>query len=257
MLELLTLPDGISLTSALLMGFVTGFTSFISGVLGIGGGTILLGFLAVLLPPVALVPIHAVLQLGSNSFRALLLARYVNYFILMPFAVGSMLGSVLSGAVLIQLPMWMMQMGIALFIVWSVFGSVPTFGRKHIVLAGGFSGFLTMLFGATGPFVSAFVKSLGLSRLEHIGTNSSMMVLQHTAKIAVFSVIGFSFGPYAALLVGLLVCGMIGTAVGRAVLLRIDETMFRKILNIVLIVLAGRLLWTAIKTLLQESNFFL
>lgn len=252
--ELVILPDEISLVSAGLMALVATMTSFISGVFGIGGGTILLGFLALLVPPIALIPIHAVLQLGSNSFRALLLVKHVNYSVLLPFVLGSAIGSIISGGLLIQLPVWLVQFGIAGFIIWTVFGEAPAIDRKHVVLAGGFSGFLTMLFGATGPFVSAFVKTLRLPRLEHIGTNSLMMTLQHGLKIVVFGVLGFNFGPYLLLLCALLLCGMLGTALGRVVLLKINESTFRKILNFVLVAIAGRLVWSATVILLAEYN---
>ncbi len=254
MVETNFLPDEISLFSAGLMALVATMTSFMSGVFGIGGGTILLGFLAVLIPPAALIPIHAVLQLGSNCFRALLLVKHVNYSVLLPFILGSALGSIIGGGMLLKLPVWLVQFGIAGFILWTVFGAVPAMDKKHVLLAGSFSGFLTMLFGATGPFVSAFVKTLRLPRLEHIGTNSLMMTLQHGLKIVVFGVLGFNFGPYLFLLCALLLCGMIGTVLGRVVLFRINEDIFRKFLNIVLIVIAGRLIWSATTALSGEYS---
>ena len=44
-------------------------TSFITAAFGIGGGVVLLAFLALVLPPVALIPVHGVVQLGSNGGR--------------------------------------------------------------------------------------------------------------------------------------------------------------------------------------------
>ena len=81
-----------------------------------------------------------------------------------------------------------------------------------------------------------------------------MMTLQHGLKIGVFGVLGFNFGPYLLLLCVLLLCGMLGTALGRVALLKINESTFRKILNIVLVVIAGRLVWSATALLLGESN---
>jgi hypothetical protein len=46
--------------------------SFITAAFGIGGGIAFLADCAVLLPPAAIIPIHGVVQLGSNSVRALM-----------------------------------------------------------------------------------------------------------------------------------------------------------------------------------------
>ena len=44
------------------------------------------------------------------------------------------------------------------------------------------------------------------------------MTFQHVFKVIIFGALGFAFGPYVPLLVGLLLCGAIGTYAGRAVL---------------------------------------
>lgn len=56
----------VSVTILLVTSFLT---SLISGALGIGGGALLLTVLATLLPPAALIPVHGVIQLGSNVGR--------------------------------------------------------------------------------------------------------------------------------------------------------------------------------------------
>ena len=72
-----------------------------------------------------------------------------------------------------------------------------------------------------------------------------MMALQHSLKLLMFGVLGFAFLPYAFLLSMMLISGMIGTSIGRHLLRRIDEDLFRRILNVILGLLALRLIWLA------------
>jgi uncharacterized membrane protein YfcA len=69
-------------------------------------------------------------------------------------------------------------------------------------------------------------------------------------KIVVFGVLGFSFAPYAHLLVLMLASGLLGTLLGKHLLVRMGERWFRPILNAILLLLAARLVWQATQTLL-------
>ena len=242
------LPPGLGFWSALFICLASGFTSLVSAVAGVGGGTILLGLLSQLLPVSALIPVHGVIQLGSNIFRTVLLFKHASMTILVPFIIGSIVGSISSSVLVLQLPVWAIQLGIGLFILYTIFFRVPEFGKGHILFAGSLSGFLTMLFGATGPFVGAFIRTLNLKSTQHIATQAALMSFQHLIKLIVFGFLGFAFAPYMPLLSVMLICAFIGTYTGRFILFQIDQSLFRKILNTVLILLALRLIWQAINS---------
>ena len=54
-------------------------TSFISGIFGMAGGMLLIGFLLFLLPvPVAMV-FHGVIQIAANGWRSWLWRRHINW----------------------------------------------------------------------------------------------------------------------------------------------------------------------------------
>ena len=168
----------------------------------------------------------------------------------MPFALGSAIGSSISGVIFLQIPPWLIQYGIAGFIIWSVYARVPSLGRGHIIIAGSVSGFLTMLFGATGPFVGGFIRTFNLAPASHVATQAMLMTLQHLLKIIVFGILGFSFAPYLPLILMMLVGGFAGTLAGRAALFKIDQEKFRSIVKVVLVLLAARLLWIATSSVL-------
>ena len=57
------LPPAMTSLDAGLLVTASLVTSFITAAFGIGGGVVLLVFLALVLPPVALIPVHGIVQL--------------------------------------------------------------------------------------------------------------------------------------------------------------------------------------------------
>ena len=64
----------------------------------------MLATMAVFLPPVALIPLHGVVQLGSNVGRTALMRRHVLYKVLPHFAVGTVAGSAIGANMFVALP---------------------------------------------------------------------------------------------------------------------------------------------------------
>src|SRR5262245_29042589 len=63
-------------------------TSFISGILGMAGGMILIGVLLVLLPLPAAMLLHGLVQLAANGWRAFLLRTEIDWRVFGGYAVG-------------------------------------------------------------------------------------------------------------------------------------------------------------------------
>ena len=87
----------------------------------------------------------------------------------------------------------MIQVGVGLFILWSITMRPPAFMRRSAGIAGAVSSFLTMFFGATGPFIAAFVKTQDLDRLGHTATHAALMTIQHALKTVAFGFLGFAW----------------------------------------------------------------
>ncbi len=217
-------------------------SSFITAAFGIGGGTVMLAVLALVLPAPAIIPVHGVVQLGSNTGRFAMLARHAAYGLFPAFAVGALIGVTLGGALVVQLPAAWVQIGVGGFVLWSAIIRPPGFLRRSGVLAGAVSTFLTMFFGGTGPFVAVYVRAQGLDRQGYVATHAMLMTLQHALKTVVFGFLGFAFAGWAVLVVEIIAAGLIGTALGKVVLMRIDEKRFRMALSILLTLLALRLI---------------
>ena len=217
--------------------------SFITVAFGIGGGAVMLAVFATLLPAPAIIPVHGLVQLGSNVGRAALTFRHIRRDILAVFTVGALIGVTLGGLFVVELDPAMVQIGVGLFILWSILMRPPAFLRRSAGLTGAFSSFLTMFFGATGPFVATFVKSLELDRMTHTANHAAFMTVQHLLKTIAFGFLGFAFSLWAGFVALLIASGLLGTIVGRRVLLRANDKRFRFTLNVILTLLALRLIY--------------
>jgi len=224
------------------------FTSLLTATAGLGGGVIMLAAMASVMPPLAVIPTHGVIQLGSNAGRAYVMRHAVNRPVVAWFAGGAVVGAVIGGSLFVALPGATLKLILGLFILYSVWG--PKL-RKVRVPDKGFLGvgvattFITMFVGGTGPFVAAFVNPDRFGKEATVGTHAACMTTQHGFKVAVLVVLGFAFAPWLPLLGAMIVAGFLGTLTGRAVLMKIPEKTFKIVFKTVLTLLALRLLWSA------------
>lgn len=231
--------------------FVVSFLAgILSAVAGVGGGIAMLAALASVLPPVALIPLHGIVQIGSNIGRAAVLVRHIRWRILPAFFVGAVVGAGLGGATAVKLPPEVVRLAVGLFILWSLVAKPPGLLRRHGWLNGAISSYLTMFVGASAPFVLVYVKGQGLGRLGQVGTHAVLMTSQHILKTLIFGFLGFAYGPWIGFVVGLIATGFLGTLVGRFFLGRTSDTRFAGIVNVALAMVALRLIWVAARDLL-------
>ena len=245
-----TIHAGLGWPIAATLVAVSFAASFITVAFGIGGGVVKLAVLATLLPVAAIVPVHGLVQLGSNAGRTWLMAKHIRLDLLAVFSGGAVIGTLLGGAVVVQLNAGLILVVLGVFILWSVLAKPPAFLRGSGFVTAGFSRVLTMFIGGTGPFVATYVKAQQLDRMTHVGAHAALMTVQHLLKSLAFGVLGFAFSLWAGLIVMLIIAGVFGTHVGRMVLTRIDENRFKFALNAILTVLALRLIYDGANALI-------
>lgn len=239
----LVMPPGMEPAVAVTLLATSGLASFITIAFGIGGGVLLLAVMASLVPPTMLIPVHGLVQFGSNVGRAVLMVRHISWRDTGIFTLGTVVGVAVGGAVAFNLPPAAVQVGVGLFVIWSVFLKPPRWLNRFPVFTGAFSSFLTMFFGATGPFVATFTKSLMLDRHRHVATHAALMSVQHFLKTLMFGILGFAFGPWLGFCIAMIVAGALGTLLGRLILDRISDQRFRIALDTILVLLSLRLIW--------------
>lgn len=245
------LPPGVSALAAIGLVALSLLTSALTAAAGIGGGLLLLSIMATFLPPAILIPTHGVVQLGSNAGRAALMRRQIDRHIVVPFALGSLLGVAVGAKLFVALPTPTLQIVLGIFIlasVWLPKLKTSTIPNRGFVVVGMLGSFCTMFVGATGPFVASFISPDRLERHAVVATHGACMTLQHTLKVVAFGFLGFAFLPWAPLLVAMVGAGFVGTLIGRRVLDRLPHDVFARIFKVVLTLLALRLLYAAVSS---------
>ncbi len=180
----------------LLLILLSVLTSMISASMGVGGGTLLIMTMAQVMPGAALIPVHGMVQLGSNGGRALMMLRHLTWPILAAFVPGALLGALAASWMLVRLSTGVLELTIAGFVLFTLWGpGLPkrSLGRLGTAIAGAITTLLSSLVGASGPMVAAFIKQHGGSRQATVATFAACMTLQHLTKAFVFGVAGFVF----------------------------------------------------------------
>lgn len=232
-------------------------TSAISAVLGMAGGVSLLAVMAALLPAETVVPLHGVVQLGSNFTRTLAFLRHVRWHLFVPYGIALAAG-VAAATLLWEGSLRWFRPGIGvfilLFLVWRrkapVLRNLP--GWIYLPL-GAAAGFLTLFVGATGPFIAPFFLRDDLSKEQVVATKAACQSWGHLLKLPAFLSVGFDYVPHLPLLAALLAAVVVGTLAGKRFLRRLPEETFKRLFEAVLAALAALLIVQGVAELSEAT----
>ena len=229
---------------------MTTLTSAFAAILGQGGGLLLMGILAGFVPAPALIAVHAVVQASSNGSRAYLAHKHINWPIILPVAVGIVLGASLILPFVPVLNWQWMQGIIALYILWLTWGHLLNLPKSSttgltpglpFIKLGFLQGGLGMALGATGPLGNALLLSKGLNKESIVASNAVIMLLSHLIKILFFSVMGIQLLDHAQLLLFLCIAATVGSFVGSYFRKNVPERIFFPVFKGLLTLLAIRM----------------
>lgn len=221
----------------------------ISGFLGMGGGIFLLVVLFLCgLDAAVVIPVHALIQLTSNSTRVALFRRHVRWSALSVFVLCALpfpiVGLALAGY--LDAEMTRVMIGVlVLFATWKPKGWRVGWGeRPAFASMGVIAGTLGVVVGATGPLIAPFFLRDGWAKEEIIATKAACQMFVHVQKIVVFGLVGFAFAAELPRVLPLAFAVVLGTWVGKKFLAHLTEKQFRLAYRLVLTGLALRLVAT-------------
>ena len=119
---------------------------------------------------------------------------------------------------------------------------------------GAVSSFATMFVGRTGSVVAPFIRATTDERRITVGTHTAFISRQPRVKILTFGLLGFAFAPYLPLMIGMILFGITGTWLGKGILTRMSERVFRLAFNAVLTLSATRLIYQSVRGCLKTKQ---
>ena len=232
-------------------------TSAISAVLGMGGGIILLGIMAIIIPEgYMVIALHGIIQLVSNTTRTYVFKDYINKKVIKEFSVGAFVGVILS-ALIIFIIMYFFKVAaasdlkveflkplIGIFIIWYLFfKNKEEKHNKSFVLVGLISGISSIFIGATGPLIAPFFLSHNFNKESIIANKATCQMITHLTKIPLFIYLfNVNYIAEYKVLLPLIIAVFLGTNFGKKILTFIPEKMFKKLFKLALLIIAVRLM---------------
>lgn len=221
-------------------------TSTFAGITGgVGGGMLLLASLPFFLPVEAIIPVHGVSQLASNTSRAMLAIKHMAWQHLPPFLIGSVIGIIAAWQLFQAIRAEWLPLFIGLYILCHLWW--PAFKQnmsrfENFYLVGFIQTGLSAIVGATGPLTATLVLSKVKEKEAIVATNSIMMSFSHIGKIALFFFIGFEYLDYWQEILVMSAGAIFGSYLGTKVRRKIDGERFIIFLKIILTALAMKML---------------
>ena len=233
-------------------------TSAISGVFGMAGGMILMGFYAVALPVQVAMILHGVTQLFANGFRAFLLRDRIYTAGLAWYALGALLAfSCFSWlALVVARPvLFLLLGGIPLTLSFLPKRLAPRFDSPRAALVcGALVTAAHLLAGVSGPLLDVFfVRATQLDRFEVIATKAVTQTAGHALKIVYFALL--VRGPEVEMTIPLwlyptlVACALLGTKLGGRMLESLTDVHFRRWTARIVVALSLAYIWRGVSEL--------
>lgn len=232
-------------------------TSLLAALIGFGGGMLLLAVLPFFLPAAALIPLHGLAQLASNSSRALFAPRDVRWSVLPAFLLGSGLGVTVGFLLLSRLPLALLPLLIGAYMLLNLWhrGFKQLTGKaENFVLLGFIQTGLGLFVGATGPLTMTALLKQTQDQNQIIATSALLMTVSHLCKVLLFGSLGFVYSDYLWPLLAMCAGAIAGSWLGSRLRPPGQHQNYILLLKLALTLLALHLLWQGLMPLLVSYN---
>lgn len=241
-------------------------TSFISGILGMAGGMILMGVLLALLPLTQAMLLHGMVQMAANGWRAWLWRAHIAWPVTRHYIAGATLALLAFMLVLLVVskPVGFIILGLTPFITlllprkWTLTVDKPL----HAGFCGLISTGLQLTAGVSGPVLDSFFIHSALNKHGIVATKAITQSFGHMLKIAYFggfaSIISSTTMPVITpiapwIIITAVALAFLGTNLSKRVLDGLDEAKFRSYTRAVIMVIGAGYLIAGIFMLLNSN----
>jgi uncharacterized membrane protein YfcA len=258
------------------MSFVSAFfvlipivflTSAISGVFGLAGGLILMAIMLSLLPVLQALLIHAIIQISSNLWRAILWRKHICFKILPPFFYGVVLGVTLA-LLVTYIPskaVILIFLGLLpiLAAIFKRYLNLTIEDKRQAFALGTGLIFLQMTLGVAGPLYDVLYNRSSLNPKQIVATKAFSQFVLHIIRIIYFIHLERSLSAmdtnvsvlqdYSVYIITLVIFSILGTSAAALLLKRMDERRFKHYSQYLILTISAICLFSGINMLLNEG----
>lgn len=218
----------IALVCAIIIG-----TSFLSGLFGMAGGLILIGVLLFVMPLPAAMMLHAITQMASNGWRAVLWRQSIRWRVAARYGAGCLLALGLCST-LSFVPskhLALICLGLSPFVVYAMPTRLApnTESTPQSIIYGFVCMSLMLLTGVAGPLLDSYFLGGRMNRRAIIATKGACQVFGHGLKFIYFGGISGDLSVLNPTFIALaLASTAIGTTFAKRSLEAMTENQFRR-----------------------------
>ena len=218
-----------------------------------GGAQIVLAVTSAVLPVSAIVPVHSTLLAGSTFTRLWLFRSFIDTGVVRSFLIGSVIGAALGARTYLQLPEALLAIVISVLMLVGVWLPKVRWRPRlrHPWVVVGFLHTLISTLFAYGAILQAVILQTRLDRKQIMGTMAGCLSGMALFKISAYVYYGFDYRPYLLVITCGIVVSFAGTWLGKMIIDRISERVFRFTFRALVSVAAIRLLYSGLATVVQ------
>ena len=237
-------PDGLANHAVYVIVLGSFIAAFSNAAFANGGAMIILAVTTTVLPVSAVVPIHSTLLIGSTVSRAVVFRDHIDWRITISFLVGSVIAVVIAAPIYVSLSDETIALAIAIVMLVAIW--LPGISwrpklRHPWALVGFLHSFISTLF-AYGAVLHAVILHSALKRRQIVATMAASLTGMAVFKIVAYAANGFDYTPYLVAIALSIVAAFAGTWIGKLVIDRISETVFRVVFRLLVTITALRLI---------------
>lgn len=232
---------------AILIIFSAFIAALISSAFAVGGGFVMIAVLSNIIPIQFVVPIHSPMMLGLSLGRTFAFWKHIEWKIVVPFVLGSVIGAFSGSYLYFDLPAFLIALVIGIFILLATWMPPIKLKRnlpKPFFWVGILHSFFSTLFSFGGLFQPIMIRQ-AISRFKIVATLAAGLLLMNLLKITAYTFQGFDYSEWLAVIIAAILAGIPGAILGKKLLHHISEDKFRNVFKIVMTLFALRLLYRA------------
>lgn len=217
---------------------------------GFGSSTILIPVAVMFMDLKTAIFLVACAHLFNNTFKIKAFWNKINFKVFLLFGIPSIIAA-FSGAMLItvvpvEIIKRMLAIFLIVFVVYSFFK--PKFAIKqtntNAIIGGSLSGLLAGVIGLGGAIRSAFLIVFNLPKEVYIATSAAIAFVVDITRIPTYMFSGIvQDSSYYVLLPFLLLCAFFGVKTGKALLGKISQDTFRRVVLVALLLVSLKLIF--------------